>query len=254
MRPIDLGREHGLSAQAVRNYEEAGILPAAARSSSGYRRYTDVHAQALHAFLALRRGHGHQPATEIMAAINRGDLDAAFRLLDSAHLDLRTERGTRAEVALALRGLSAGTVTRTAAGTAAAASAPGTRPSSGGTPLSVGELARRIGVHPATVRTWEAAGILHPRRGPVTGYREFGPSDVRDAEIAGQLRRGGYRLHQVARFVESLREAGGADALVDFLRSWQDRLTTRSRDLLAGAAQLDRYLTLLDRRADPHTP
>jgi glutamate mutase epsilon subunit len=62
---------------------------------------------------------------------------------------------------------------------------------------------------------------------------------VRDAEIARQLRRGGCLLRQVVQFVESLREAGGADALSAFLDSWQDRLTTRSRDLLAGAAQLD---------------
>ena len=66
------------------------------------------------------------------------------------------------------------------------------------------------------------------------------------AEIARQLRRGGYRLSQVAQFLDSLREAGGADALSAFLESWQDRLTTRSRNLLAGAAQLDAYLTMLD--------
>jgi hypothetical protein len=43
LRPIDLAREHGLSAQAVRNYEDAGILPTAERSASGYRRYTPLH-------------------------------------------------------------------------------------------------------------------------------------------------------------------------------------------------------------------
>lgn len=69
---------------------------------------------------------------------------------------------------------------------------------------------------------------------------------MRDAQIARQLRRGGYLLRQVAQFIESLREAGGADALSAFLDSWQDRLTTRSRNLLAGAVQLDVYLTLLD--------
>lgn len=63
---------------------------------------------------------------------------------------------------------------------------------------------------------------------------------------ARRVRRGGYLLRQVAQFVESLREADGADALSAFLGSWQDRLTTRSRNLLAGAAQLDAYLTLLD--------
>ncbi|KIX73216.1 MerR family transcriptional regulator, partial [Streptomyces sp. MBRL 601] len=46
LRPVDLARAHGLSTQAVRNYEEAGILPAAGRTRSGYRVYTPLHAAA----------------------------------------------------------------------------------------------------------------------------------------------------------------------------------------------------------------
>ncbi|WP_018680358.1 MerR family transcriptional regulator [Actinokineospora enzanensis] len=227
MRPVDLAREHGLSAQAVRNYDDAGVLPPTDRSESGYRRYTPRHAQALRAFLALRRGHGHQGAVEIMRAVNRGATDSAYRLVDAAHVALVAERDTRAEVAAALDGLSAMAPAR-------------------GRPLTVGELARRLGVHAATLRTWEAAGILRPERDRATGYRHYGPDCVRDAEIARQLRRGGYRLGQVARFLESLREAGGTEALSTFLDSWQTRLLTRARDLLAGAARLDAYLTELE--------
>lgn len=217
-----------MSAQAVRNYDDAGILPPAERSATGYRRYTPLHAQALRAFLALRAGHGHQRAMEIMRATNRGDPESAYRLIDATHVALLTERGTRAEVATALGALSSTTPTPVP-----------------GRPLTVGELARRLGVHPATLRTWETAGILRPARNSATGYREYGPDRVRDAEIARQLRRGGYALRQVARFLESLRQAGGTAALATFLDAWQDRLTTRSRALLAGAARLDAYLTLL---------
>ena len=32
LRPVDLAREHGLSAQAIRNYERDGFLPPAART------------------------------------------------------------------------------------------------------------------------------------------------------------------------------------------------------------------------------
>jgi DNA-binding transcriptional MerR regulator len=223
MRPIDLAREHGLSAQAVRNYEDAGILPPAERSDTGYRRYTPRHAQALRAFLALRNGHGHQPAVEIMCATHRGDTESAYRLIDATHVALLAERDTRTEVAAALGTLSTTTP----------------KPIR---PLTVGELARRLGLHPATLRTWEADGILHPERDRATGYREYGPDCVRDAEIARQLRRGGYPLRQVARFVQSVREAGGTDALRAFLAAWQDRLTASSRALLAGAAQFDAYL------------
>ena len=71
LRPVDLARGHGLSTQAIRNYEAAGILPGAERTPHGYRTYTPRHAQALRAFLALVPGHGHQTATSIMQAINR---------------------------------------------------------------------------------------------------------------------------------------------------------------------------------------
>jgi DNA-binding transcriptional MerR regulator len=218
-----------LSAQAIRNYDDAGILPPTERSETGYRRYTPLHAQALRAFLTLRGGHGHQQALEIMRATNRGDTEAAYRLIDGAHVALLAERDTRTEVATALSTLSTTTPTPVH-----------------GRPLTVGELARRLGVHPATLRSWEVEGILRPERDRATGYRHYGPDCVRDAEIARQLRRGGYLLSQVARFIESLREAGGADALTVFLDSWQQRLTVRSRNLLAGAAQLDAYLTLRD--------
>lgn len=229
MRPIDLAREHGLSAQAIRNYDDAGVFPPTPRSETGYRRYTPQHAQALRTFLALRAGHGHQQATEIMRATNRGDYDSVYRLIDAAHVALLTERDTRAEVAAALGSLSGTTPTPLQ-----------------GRPLTVGELARRLGVHPATLRTWETEGILRPERDRSTGYREYGPECVRDAEIARQLRRGGYSLRQVRQFVESLHEAGVADALSAFLDSWELRLTTRSRNLLAGAAQLDAYFAILE--------
>ncbi|GAB3889298.1 TioE family transcriptional regulator [Kibdelosporangium lantanae] len=231
LRPVDLAREHGLSAQAVRNYDDAGVLPPTTRTDTGYRRYTPLHAQALRAFLALRAGHGHQQAIEIMRATNRGDTNSAYRLIDATHIALHTERDTHTEVAAALDSLST------------------TPPSSiPGRPLTVGELAHRLDVHPATLRAWETEGILHPERDPATGYRMYGPDGVRDAEIARQLRRGAYPLHQVAQFVTSLREAGGPDALTTFLDAWRHRLATRGRQLLAGAAHLDTYLTMLDRK------
>ncbi|MGC0366660.1 hypothetical protein ABH922_004644 [Rhodococcus sp. 27YEA15] len=43
-----------------------------------------------------------------------------------------------------------------------------------------------------------------------------------------------------------MREAGSADAMNLFPDSWEKRLTTRSRHLLAGAAQLHAYLELRD--------
>ena len=42
MRISDLARQAGVSAPAIRYYEEIGLLPKPSRSSAGYRRYTDA--------------------------------------------------------------------------------------------------------------------------------------------------------------------------------------------------------------------
>ncbi|MFF8614170.1 TioE family transcriptional regulator [Streptomyces sp. NPDC015350] len=230
LRPIDLARGHGLSTQAVRNYEEAGILPAADRTPHGYRTYAPLHARALRTFLALVPGHGHRTATSIMRAVNRGEADEAFRLIDESHAQLLDDRRTLRAVENALRDL-----------TSAPGPEPGTTaPRSGG--MFVGALAGRLGIRPATLRKWERAGLLHPRRDPLTGYRVYDEADVRDALMAHQLRRGGYLLEQIAPLIAQVRSAGGPGPLEATLREWHDRVSARGRAMLTGAAELEAYL------------
>ncbi|MER5493423.1 TioE family transcriptional regulator [Streptomyces sp. NPDC002490] len=229
LRPIDLARGHGLSAQAVRNYEEAGILPAAERTPHGHRVYTPLHASALRAFLALVPGHGHGRATEIMRAVNRGAATEAFRLIDESHAQLLDDRRTLRAVADALRDLEP-------------ASTPGPGAGPGARAAFIGELAGRLGLRPATLRKWEHAGLVRPRRDPRTGYRIYDEADVRDARLAHQLRRGGYLLRQIAPLLDRVRAAGGLDPLQSALHDWHGRLSTRGRDMLTGAAELDAYL------------
>ncbi|MFE5941752.1 TioE family transcriptional regulator [Streptomyces sp. NPDC056480] len=239
LRPVDLAREHGLSMQAIRNYEEAGALPAAARTPSGYRCYTSLHAGALRAFLALLPGHGHRTATAIMRAVNEGAAEEAFRLVDESHAQLLDDRRTLRAVENALRDLEPG---------AATASGPGgTAVAPGGTPVVhagtfIGPLAERLGIRPATLRAWERAGLVRPRRDPLTGYRVYGEADVRDARLVHQLRRGGYLLEQIAPLITQVRAAGGLEPLEAALGDWRARLSARGRAMLAGAAALEAYL------------
>lgn len=229
LRPVDLARGHGLSTQAVRNYEEAGILPAAARTPHGYRTYTPLHAGALRAFLALLPGHGHPTATSIMRAVNEGAADEAFRLVDESHAQLLDDRRTLRAVKDALRDL--GPVPEPEPGAAAGP---------GGT--FIGPLAGRLGIRPATLRKWEHAGLVRPRRDARTGYRVYDEADVRDARLAHQLRRGGYLLDQIAPLIAQVRAAGGLEPLEAALRDWHGRLSARGRAMLTGAAELEAYL------------
>ncbi|MFB7512713.1 TioE family transcriptional regulator [Streptomyces sp. NPDC056144] len=227
LRPVDLARAHGLSTQAVRNYEDAGILPPAARSPHGYRAYTPRHAAALRAFLALLPGHGHRTATAIMRAVNEDAADEAFRLIDESHTQLLEDRKTLQAVERALRDLGAGT------------GAP-VEPASG---MFIGPLAEALALQPATLRKWERAGIVRPRRDPATGYRVYDEADVRDARLAHLLRRGGYVLAQIAPVIEQVRAAGGRESLEGALGDWRARLAARGRAMLTGAARLDAYLS-----------
>lgn len=235
LRPVDLAREHGLSTQAVRNYEEAGILPAAGRTAHGYRTYTPLHASSLRAFLALVPGHGHRTAASIMRAVNRGAVDEAFRLIDESHAQLLEDRRTLRAVESALRDLES-----------SAQSDRGARAEQGGMSGSgamfIGPLARQLGIRPATLRKWERAGLVRPRRDQRTGYRVYDEAAVRDARLVHQLRRGGYLLEQIAPLIDQVRAAGGLQPLEAALRDWQDRLSARGRALLAGAAELEAYL------------
>ena len=250
LRPVDLAREHGLSTQAVRNYEDAGILPAAGRTPHGYRVYTMQHARALRAFLALLPGHGHQTATAIMRAVHDGADADAFRLVDESHAQLLDDRRTLQAVEDALRDLDT--------------AAPGARHESDATPDAtpgrgpadtfIGPLAARLRVRPATLRAWERAGLVRPRRDPLTGYRVYDAAGVREAELTHQLRRGGYRLDQIAPLITQVREAGGLGPLAATLRDWHGRLSDRGRALLAGAAALEAYLRCLPRTGDADHP
>ncbi|MFB7165959.1 TioE family transcriptional regulator [Streptomyces sp. NPDC056242] len=235
LRPVDLAREHGLSTQAIRNYEEAGILPAARRTPHGYRTYTSLHAGALRAFLALLPGHGHRTATSIMRAVNQGTDEEAFRLIDESHAQLLDDRRTLQAVKRALGDLEHTTAPGPGASSESAAV-------SGPDGTFIGPLAGKLGIRPATLRKWEGAGLVRPRRDPRTGYRVYDDADVRDARLTHQLRRGGYLLEQIAPLIAQVRAAGGLEPLEAALRDWHGRLSARGRAMLTGAAELEAYL------------
>jgi len=226
---VDLAREHGISTQAVRNYERDGLLPAAQRTPSGYRMYSAIHARALRAYIALIPAHGYATGGEIMRAVNRGDVDSALRAIDRSHAQLLRDRQTLDAVEVAI-----GILTKQPATS---------RPDR---PLMISALAHRIGVTPATLRKWERAGILTPQRDPTTRQRRYSAEDVRDAELAHLLRRGGYLLDHIATVMRQVRTADGPEPLAASLENWRRRLTDRGRAMLAAAARLADYLPVLD--------
>ncbi|QUW92937.1 MerR family transcriptional regulator [Streptomyces sp. V17-9] len=237
LRSVDLARAVGLSTQQVRNYEDAGVLPPAARTEAGYRVFGERHREALLTYRALQPGYGAVAATRIMRAVHDGDVAGALALVDAAHAALHEERAALRTASEALEALAG-----------REASAPPVRSGDGrpGTPepdgLRIGEVAALIGVRTSALRVWEAAGLLVPGREPGTGYRVYGPADVRDARVVRTLRRSHHLFDRIRPVLDDLRRAGSSAALRAAIETRGHALTARTRAMLAGAAALDAYL------------
>ncbi|MGC5039488.1 MerR family transcriptional regulator [Streptomyces sp. DT190] len=226
LRPVDLARLAGVSTQQIRNYEDAGVLPPAARTASGYRVFGDAHRRALLAYRALMRGYGPPTATAIMRAVHDGDVPGALALVDAAHAALHEERVALRAASEALELL--------------ALEPPAPLPRSGG--LRIGEVAALLGVRTSALRVWESAGLLTPARERGTGYRTYAPADVRDARLVHTLRRSDYLFDQIKPILDDLRREGSTEALRSAITTRCETLTTRSRTMIEGSGALHTYL------------
>lgn len=224
LRPVDLARAAGISAQQVRNYLDAGVLPPAERSPTGYRRFDERHRQALTTYRALGRGYGWEAAKAIMRAVHAGSPDVALARVDAEHAAAHEQRLALRATAEALE--------------AVAGHPPDTVPRTG---LLVGELAARLGVRPSALRVWEAAGLLLPGR-DTDGYRRFGAADVRDARLVAMLRQSRYPLPSIKPIMDEFRRSGGAEALRAAVTAREADLGRRAKAMLAAAAALHGYL------------
>ena len=109
--------------------------------------------------------------------------------------------------------------------------------------MRIGEVAAHLGVRTSALRTWEAAGLLAPGRERGTGYRRYGPADVRDASLVGMLRQGRYPLPRIRLVLGELRRTGSRDALRTAIAEQQAKLTRQAAAMLEAAACLHHYVT-----------
>ncbi|MEU0006634.1 TioE family transcriptional regulator [Streptomyces sp. NPDC006314] len=224
LRPVDLARLAGLSTQQIRNYEDAGVLPPAERTASGYRRFGEPHRHALLTYRSLAQGYGTTTAARIMRTVHARDTPAALALVDAAHAGLHGEREALEATRAALENLAED------------------RPSPRSGALRIGEVAALLGVRTSTLRVWEDAGLLAPGRERGTGYRTYSPADLRDARVIHSLRRGHHLFDQIRPILDELRREGGREALRAALDTRERTLTARTRAMLKGAGALAGYL------------
>ncbi|WP_305889345.1 MerR family transcriptional regulator [Streptomyces rugosispiralis] len=219
----------GVSTQQIRNYVDAGILPPATRTPAGYRRLDDRHRRALVTYRALMPGYGAETARAVMRAVHDEDVPLALTLVNAGHAALHDQRLSLEAASKALEAVAEQTPDASA-------------PSRSG-PLRIGEVAARLGLRTSALRVWESAGLLRPRRDRSTGYRVYGPADVRDARMVDLLRQVRYPLPQIRPVLDGLRRTGGSEALRTVITRRQKELAQRATAMLEGSCRLHHYLT-----------
>ena len=230
LRTVDLARAAGISVQQVRNYEACGFLPAAERSPAGYRRYTAAHLRALLTARTLIAGYGWEPARQMMEAIHRGEQDAAVVVVDARHADLHRQRQAVQQTLSGLR-------------TVSASLGQGSEPASSASQAqrSIGQAARLLGVRVSSLRFWEAQGLVTPQRDPASGYRWYGPEQMRQLEVIVLMRHSGYQAEAIRAVLDEL-AAGRAEQAILAAEQWLRELAEAGRRCVAAAAALWAYI------------
>src|SRR5690242_14540703 len=120
-----------------------------------------------------------------------------------------------------------------------------------GTPIGVriGELSRRVGAAPETLRAWEQRyGVLRPARTPA-GYRVYGRDDQRRAQRMRELIDSGWAAGEAAQAVPTAPPAtptpgvdGIAEQLLGTLLAFDAATGQEAFDRLFGSRSLDAAL------------
>ena len=235
LRTKDLAQAVGISVQQVRNFEASGFIPAAERSPSGYRRYTQQHLMALKTARHLIGGYGRQRARQIMQTAHQGRLADALTLIDERHAELAR---TRLQLEQTLAALSV-----------LAAQLPLEMYSRFSERLRVGAAARLVGVRVSALRFWEQQGLLQPIREGGSNYRLYDEQQLRRLRIVALLRQANYDFAAIRTTLDEL-EAGQPQRAVAAVEQRRSELAGISWRCLQAIAAFYLYTTEFLGRAE----
>jgi DNA-binding transcriptional MerR regulator len=222
LKTSDIAKAVGVHVNTVRLYEAQGFLPPILRSPAGYRRFTRAHLEQMRlAYLALKYPYagGKQVVVDLVTYAAEGDLGMAMELAYEYLTNVRMER-THAEAAVEFlerwaQGQSLDMTKHT---------------------LTIGQVAKHLGVTVDQLRNWDRNGLLDVPRDPETNYRLYSATEIGRLRVIRMLRQSGYSLMAILRMMRRF-DAGERERLREVLDTPGD-----NEDIETVA---DRWLTTL---------
>ncbi|CAM4450388.1 DNA-binding transcriptional MerR regulator [Paenibacillus endophyticus] len=205
MKGIEIAKKLNISTSALRHYEAWGLVPHVERAANGYRLYTREHEAYFQCIRAMYTGFGMELIREVMPRIIRGEKLDALWLINKAQVRLNAEKEIVQKTVdmLDLKELN---------------DLPKYRKNHS---FTIGEVAEEANVSASTIRHWEKEGLIKPQRQHESGFRIYGPSDIRKVLIIRTVQRVVYSLDTVREVVAELDNHNVAQAKEIALKSLQ---------------------------------
>ncbi|WP_084778140.1 MerR family transcriptional regulator [Saccharibacillus sacchari] len=177
-----------VSTTTLRRYEQLELIPIVSRHGVNRRVYTQVHMNAFAALRILAPGYGISVSYEAMRLIRSGKTNDAFWLINEQQSLIHEEKQRVMQMMQLIAQAdfcryNGRHVTEN---------------------MTIRDVAEMAGVNTSAIRYWEKEGLISPARNARSGYRVFGPRELRRIVVISSLRRTVYFIENMRRLLDDL--------------------------------------------------
>lgn len=226
--PKQIADKLQVSTTTLRKYEDLGLIPEVARTSSNRRCYTAVHMQAFITIRALLKGYSVSVAYEMMRKVKQGQSSDALWIMNEQQYNIQLEK---MRVESIMRMLESSDFSRLSADPLQ-------------NNMSIGEAAAIAGVNSSAIRHWEKSGLIHSERNAENGYRIFSTQQIQKILIISSLRKTIYFIDHMKELLHNFDNQQIADIERSFQLAFQN-LHQKLNLQYQAAAQLVSYINQL---------
>lgn len=217
-----------VSTTTLRRYEQLELVPLVSRHGVNRRVYTQIHMNAFSALRMLAPGYGIAVSYEVMRFIRSGKLNEAFWLINEQQSLIQEEK----QRVMQMMQLIAQADFSRYNGRYVTEN------------MTIRDVAEMAGVNTSAVRHWEKEGLISPARNPRSGYRVFGPRELRRIVVISSLRRTVYFIENMRRLLDDL-DTQNLTAVEKSFRIALEKLDQQLALQYKGIAMMMRYVDSL---------